>query len=164
MPACYTTRDPIPKHRDPVISARPPNLGTRYGGRNTMRKNCATCEHRAELNPQFRDMNWSDIPCSRCEFPDLHKDQPDYRTVLVGNDALLAKMHDEHHQSFEDRPLKDARKADLLGRIMSNIRDDKDAKLVRFIMANPGATQEEMAKLLNVNQSSIARRLLALKK
>ena len=30
-------------------------------------KDCTTCPHRAELNPQFAEMPWCEIPCSSCK-------------------------------------------------------------------------------------------------
>ena len=42
----------------------------------SLMKDCTTCKHRVELNPQYADMEWGEIPCGSCEYvgPTKHHD------------------------------------------------------------------------------------------
>lgn len=29
-------------------------------------KDCASCQHRVEIHPEYRDMDWDELPCATC--------------------------------------------------------------------------------------------------
>ena len=45
-------------------------------------KNCSKCEHRVELNPQYQNMAWEELPCAHCSIPSLHDDAPSARMPM----------------------------------------------------------------------------------
>jgi hypothetical protein len=119
-------------------------------------KNCATCEHRAELNPDFQSMDWAEIPCSRCESGTLQMDKPSPRMALLSTDLIDRKFS----QGVPSRPMKDARRADLLSALLRRaLEDPKDASIIAYMMANPEATHAEIGVGVNMKAEAVRKRI-----
>ena len=119
-------------------------------------KDCSTCEHRAEINPQYKDMDWDELPCSHCQVPDTAYDKPTARDVLMSTDLIdRLPLH-----SFPVKPLRDARKADLLGKLLERaLADPKDAAIIRHMMRYPDATHAETAKATGIPIATVRWRI-----
>jgi hypothetical protein len=124
-------------------------------------RDCSKCEHRAELNPEFEHMDWAEIPCSHCDRPTVQDDRPTLKTVLI-QPELLDRLP---FHGIPARPFSDARKADLLGKLIRRaVADPVDGKIIRHILDKPGDTQAEASKALGMKLSAFQMRINRLRK
>ena len=119
-------------------------------------KNCSKCEHRVELNPQYQNMAWEDLPCSHCSIPSLHDDAPSTRMVLM-DPQEMARIYEA--EGFAAKPLMRIKTTEALLELMTRIRDAVDLKIVQTIIRDRDATQAEIAAAVGLTQPAISARL-----
>ena len=119
-------------------------------------KNCSKCEHRVELNPQYQNMAWEDLPCSHCSIPSLHDDAPSARMVLM-EPQKMARIYEA--EGFASKPLMRIKTTEALLELMTRIRDAADLKIVQTIIRDRDATHDEIAAAVGMTQPAISARL-----
>jgi hypothetical protein len=119
-------------------------------------KNCSKCEHRAELNPQYQNMAWEDLPCSHCSIPSLHDDAPSTRMVLM-EPQEMARIYEA--EGFAAKPLMRLKTNEAILDLVMKIRDAVDLKIVQTIIRDRDATQAEIADAVGLTQPAISARL-----
>ena len=119
-------------------------------------KNCRKCEHRAELNPQYQNMAWEELPCAQCSIPSLHDDAPSTLMVLM-EPQKLARIYEA--EGFAVKPLMRLKTTEALLELMTRIRDAADLKIVQIIIRDRDATQAEIAAAVGLTQQAISARL-----
>jgi hypothetical protein len=124
-------------------------------------KNCSKCEHRVELNPQYQNMAWEELPCSHCRIPSLHDDAPSTRMVLM-DPQEMARIYEA--EGFAYKPLMRLKTTEALLELVMKIRDAVDLKIVQTIIRDRDATQAEIAAAVGRVQSVISDRLKRLRR
>jgi hypothetical protein len=119
-------------------------------------KNCSKCEHRVELNPQYQNMAWEELPCSHCSIPSLHDDAPSTRMVLMDPQEMASIYEAE---GFAAKPLMRIKTTEALLELMTRIRDAVDLKIVQTIIRDRDATHAEIADAVGLTQPAITARL-----
>ena len=119
-------------------------------------KNCSKCEHRVELNPQYQNMAWEDLPCSHCSIPSLHDDAPSTRMVLM-DPQEMARIYEA--EGFAAKPLMRIKTHEAMLALLTRIRDAVDLKIVQTIIRDRDATHDEIAAAVGLAQSTISARL-----
>ena len=119
-------------------------------------KNCSKCEHRVELNPQYQNMAWEELPCAHCSIPSLHDDAPSARMVLM-EPQKMASIYEA--EGFAAKPLMRLKTTEALLELMTRIRDAVDLKIVQIIIRDRDATQAEIAAAVGMTQQAVSARL-----
>ena len=119
-------------------------------------KNCSKCEHRVELNPQYQNMAWEELPCAHCSIPSLHDDAPSARMVLM-EPQKMASIYEA--EGFASKPLMRIKTTEALLELVMKIRDAVDLKIVQTIIRDPDATHDEIAAAVGMTQPAISARI-----
>jgi hypothetical protein len=133
-------------------------------------RDCSTCPHRVELHPEYKNAEWDDLPCSRCDSRGYEKTldrERKYKQMIT----LDPQYIDRHFASDAKEPWeyidapdastveRDMKLADAARKRAAIVKQaaEVDRRLPAILaMVELGYTQQQMAEAMNTTRQTIA--------